>query len=244
MNENKFFQQNYWNIIKRSTFLIVFSIVFCSYVAIPSPVIKNEGVKYLRNVVNRFSGLNDYIVDVRVHLDLENIQAPDMEARIFYKAPDRVKINSTGIFVLPKEIGIFNPRKFDPGKFNVQLLDTLSCDGDPCVKVSLIPEADKLSQNIVLVIDKKDWLIKEISSRLPRGVEMKAKITYGTFKSFSLPTLVEVDLSSPDQNLEQEGRARDMRFRAGTKGKVMIYYSNYKVNSGLSDSIFVKGQSH
>ena len=229
---------------KRSIYARALSVIFWSLISlsfVSSNSIGDNGVKYLQNVVNKFSGIRDYTVDVRVHLDLENVKAPDMEAEIFYKAPDKVKIKSAGIFVLPREIGVFNPCKFDPDKFIIQLLDSLTCHGDPCVRISLIRRGDKLSQNVILTIDTRRWLIEEISSRFPRGIEMKATITYGTFNSFSLPAKVEVNLVEEGQNSQQNDNVHGRRFGIGTTGKVTIYYSNYKINTGLSDSLFVKG---
>ncbi|MGC8654392.1 MAG: LolA family protein [Candidatus Kryptoniota bacterium] len=237
----------YWKRMAEKAFIRSFCYKLClitgaSFILSSAPA--ERGVSYLRNVLSKFSGIRDYAVDVRVHFELQEVQAPDMEGKFFYKSPDKVKIKSNGIFMVPKEIGIFNPRRFDPDKFVVELLDSLSCDGDSCVRVSLIPKNDRLRQNVILTIDEKKWLIKEISSRLPRGVEMTARITYGIFNSFSLPEKIDVDLKSEGQNIEQGESLPRGRFHPWVTGRVVIYYSNYKVNSGLSDSIFVNGQHY
>jgi hypothetical protein len=206
-----------------------------------SPVaLKDDGVKYLRNVSEKFSRIMDYMVDVRVHLDVESIKAQDMEAKIYYKEPDKVKIDSKGIFVLPKDVGVFNPHRFNPDNFDVSVLDTLTCDGNPAVHISLVPKNGMREQNVVLTIDKREWLIKEISSMLPRGSEADAKISYGIFDNFQLPTKIEVDFDVAKTNSLQSRFGDDRRFQNGMKGRVEIYYSNYKINSGLNDSIFVK----
>jgi outer membrane lipoprotein-sorting protein len=201
---------------------------------------QQEGAKYLQNVAEKFSAVHDYIVDVRVHLDVENVKAEDMEAKIYYKEPDRVKMDSKGIFVLPREVGIFNPHRFNPANFDVNMLDTLTYDGDPAVRVSVAPKNNLREQNIILTVDKRDWLIKQISFSLPRGGKADARISYGVFDNFQLPTEIDVNFDAAKGNSAQGGFADDRRLPNAMKGRVEIYYSNYKVNSGLSDSLFVK----
>ncbi|MGO9480940.1 MAG: hypothetical protein ACLP05_04050 [Candidatus Kryptoniota bacterium] len=204
----------------------------------------SDGQKYLQNVADNLSGIKDYTVDVRVHLDIENVQAQDMEAKIYYKEPDKVKIDSKGIFVLPKEVGVFNPRKFNPDSFDVSVLDTLTYEGDPAVRVLLVPKSGVHRQNVALIIDKRNWLIREISSALPRGGEAKADISYGIFGKFQLPTKVEVNFDVSNAGSSQNGFGEERRFQNGMRGKVEIYYSDYSVNSGLSDSLFEAKAEH
>ncbi len=207
-----------------------------------SPAVrKDDGAKYLRNVSEKFSGIMDYTADVRVHLDIESVKAPDMNAKIYYKNPDKVKIDSRGAFLLPKEVGVFNPHMFDPDDFNITIESTLEYDGKPAVRISLSPKKESFKdRNIILTIDKSEWLIKAISTELAPGSVMDAMISYGDFGGFNLPTEIDVNLSLAKADSSQGNSDMRRRFRNGLNGKVTIYYSNYRVNSGLSDSLFVK----
>lgn len=204
---------------------------------------QGKGYEYLENAIHKFDGIKDYVVDVKVHLDLKAVQAPDMEAKVYFKEPDKVKIDSRGLFFMPKDVGIINPRKFDPDKFEIAILDTLTYQGDPAVRLSLVPKKDETGgHNIVLTIDKKDWLIVEIATAPYPGREASAKITYGTFDGFQMPVKVEVNLDVG----KLEGRVREFGPEHGRvselKGKVDVYYSNYRINSGLPDDIFKKDE--
>ncbi len=206
---------------------------------------QQEAQKYLRNVIERSAGIRDYVVDVKVHLDMEAVKAPDMEARIYYKEPDKVKIDSKGLFFLPKEVGVFNPRRFNPEEFDADILDTLNYDGDPAVRVSLQPKKDEeRAHKIVLTIDKKVWLMKEIATVPYPGRQADAKIKYGSFDGFMLPVEIDVnlDLQKVDEQAQSFGNQR--RRMNEVRGSVTLYYSNYKINTGLSDSIFVKSGSN
>ena len=69
---------------------------------------------YLDSVVRQYLGLKDYTVDVRVHFDMEAIKAPDMQGKLYYKSPDKMKVESKGVFFLPRGTGYFNPASFKP----------------------------------------------------------------------------------------------------------------------------------
>ncbi len=206
---------------------------------------KGKGEKYLRNVAEKYLQIEDYTVDVKVHLDIETVQAPDMTAKVYYKTPDKVKIDSKGTFLLPKEVGVFNPRMFNQDDFTVNVEDTLQYDGKPSVRLLLSPKKESFrDRNIILTIDKSDWLIRMISTQLAPGSEMDAKISYGNFGSFQLPTRIDVNLNIPKADSSQFNSNPRRRFSGGVNGSVIIYYSNYVVNSGLSDSLFQEKVGH
>lgn len=202
---------------------------------------EGEGAKYLRNVFDQFSRLSDYKVDVRVHLDLESVKAPDMSARIFYKSPDKIKIDSRGAFLLPKQIGVFNPHSFNPDNYDVNVVEDLQYNDHPAVKLALSRKGELMSRgSIILTVDKTDWLVKEISVEPGPGSLMTAVIQYGDFGQFKLPTEVDVTLNFQRADSSQIGAPPGRRYRTGVTGSVAIYYSNYGVNTGLSDSLFEK----
>ncbi len=202
---------------------------------------QDNGLQYLENVIGKFSGIKDYTVDVRVHLDIQEVKAPDMDAKVYYKEPDKVKIDSKGLFFLPKDVGVFNPRKFNPKDFDISVIDTLTYNGDPAVRVSLTSKKDEAKDHkIILTIDKKDWLIKEIATAPSPGRQVSAKISYGVFDGFELPVKIEVNLDVAKVNPQMGSFDGERRRGGGVKGNVEVYYSNYKINTGLSDEIFKK----
>jgi outer membrane lipoprotein-sorting protein len=204
---------------------------------------RDDGSKYLRNVMGKYSRIKDYTVDIKVHPDLESLRAQDMEARVYYKDPDKVKIDSKGIFILPKDVGIFKPHMFNPDNFNITIKDTLRYDGIPAVRLSLSPKRETYKdRDIILTIDKSEWLIRAISTEPVPGSLMDARINYGNFGGFELPTEIDVNLSLPEPDSSQINSSPPRRFGRGVSGTVTIRYSNYKVNSGLSDSLFEKSE--
>jgi len=91
-----------------------------------SPVLlpaQEEGARTLDAVQRKYSGLKDYTVDLNVHFDVEGFKAPDMQAKLYCKPPDKMKIESKRVFFLPKEGGTFNPFMFNREDFDAKLLE-------------------------------------------------------------------------------------------------------------------------
>jgi len=201
---------------------------------------QEDASRYLDPIEKKYSGLKDYIVDVNVHFDIEALKAPDRQAKLYYKAPDKMKVASKGIFFLPKEGGYFNPSLFKKKDFDIRLAERLIYDGRKAVRLKLTPvDTDTYNKGFVLTIDTDRSLIREIKISPSEGREVKATIKYGTFSNFELPTRIDLQLDIPSD--EPSGMKEFTQFGQKTKritGQVEITYSDYRINVGLSDEIF------
>jgi outer membrane lipoprotein-sorting protein len=191
-------------------------------------------------VEKKYAGLRDYTAEVMVHFDIETFKAPDMRAKLYYKAPDKMKVESKRVFFFPKEGGYFNPSLFKRGDFEIKFLDRSTTDGRAAVRLKLTPKKAKANiQSFVLTIDTDRHLIREMEVIQFDGREIKAMIEYGTFDGFELPTHIQLRLDIP--SFETEGvKEFDQLIQKPKRvtGTIEITYSNYKVNSGLSDEFF------
>ena len=202
---------------------------------------QEEGARILEALQKKYSGLKDYTVDLNVHFNIEGFKAPDMQAKLYYKAPDRMKIESKRIFFLPREGGTFNPFMFNKEDFEVKFLERLTYEGQNAVKLKLTPKKRKPNapQDFILTIDTDRNLIREMNTSSFDGREVKALIEYGHFSDFDLPTRIELRLDMQfDESREMKDFGQSSQTPKRVTGRVEITYSNYKVNSGLSDQIF------
>jgi hypothetical protein len=205
---------------------------------------QEDAFRYLDLIEKKYSGLKDYAVDVNVHFDIEALKAPDMQAKLYFKAPDKMKVDSKRIFFFPKEGGFFNPFQFKKENFETRLVERLTYDGRKAVKLKLIPiNTDIFNRSSVLTIDVDRNVIREIKILPSEGREITAVIDYEFFDGFDLPVHIKLQLDIPPS---EPGGAKEFQFGQGGKrisGKVEITYSNYKVNSGLSDEMFTGKES-
>jgi len=202
--------------------------------------------RYIDSFERKYSGLKDYTANVRVHFDIEALKAPDMQAKLYYKSPDKMKVESKGIFFFPREAGYFNPSTFKPEDFEIRLLDHLTYEGRNAVRLQLTPkEMRRDNQRFVLTLDIDRTLILRIDTLAEEGREIKAAIDYGKFGDFELPTHIELQFEvSPTETDRMKELVPFAHRTQRVAGKVEITYSNYKVNSGLSDEIFKETESH
>jgi hypothetical protein len=202
--------------------------------------------RYLDPIEKKYAGLKDYVVNVNVHFDIEALKAPDMKAKLYFKAPDKMKVDSKKVFFFPKEGGYFNPFVFKKKDFEIKLLERTMLDGRNVVRLKLTPMDTGPSNKVfVLTIDTDYNLIREIKILPSEGREIKAAIEYGIFYDFELPIRIDLQLDIPGS--EPSGMREFTQFGQRSKritGKVEITYSNYKVNSGLTDEIFQEKDSH
>jgi hypothetical protein len=201
---------------------------------------QEDPTRYLDALEKKYSGLKDYTVDVIVRFDVEALKAPDMQAKLYYKAPDKIKVESKNVFFFPKEGGYFNPSLFRKKDFDARLLERLTYDGRKAVRLRLTPtETNRHHQGFVLTLDTDRNLIREINTSPSEGRAVRALIEYGKFADFELPVHIELHLDIP--SVEPNGMKEFGSFSQRSKritGKVEIAYSNYKVNSGLRDEMF------
>ena len=154
---------------------------------------QEDPTPYLDALEKKYFGLKDYTVDVIVHFDVEALKAPDMQARLYYKAPDKIKVESKNVFFFPKEGGYFNPSLFRKKDFDVRPLERLTYEGRKAVRLRLTPtETNRHQQGFVLMIDTERNLIREINTSPSEGRTIRAVIGYGEFTDFELPVHIEL----------------------------------------------------
>ncbi len=201
---------------------------------------QEDATRYLEALGGKYSGLKDYTVDVNIHFDIETFKAPDLKARLYYKVPDKMKVESKRVLVFPKEGGYFNPSLFKKEDFTVLFIENVTAGGKKAVKLKLIPKKTKRNiQDFVLTIDTGQNQVREIDVAQSGGKEIKAELAYGTFGPFELPTRIDLLFNFPEVEPEMvKGFDTSPREKKRVTGRIELTYSNYRVNSGLSDEIF------
>jgi outer membrane lipoprotein-sorting protein len=214
----------------------------------PQAQTQTEAMNILAALAKKYVELKDYTVDMHVHFDIETFKAPDLQARLFYKVPDKMRIESKRVVFFPRDGGYFNPAQFKPDAYTVLPLGYVTYDKRKAVQLRLIPRKIKgATQDMVLTIDTAKLLLKEMMLTQQGGKEVKAELTYATFDGFELPTFIRLILNLP---AAEPGMAQgfgapvpDTEEPKRVTGEITISYANYKVNTGLEDEIFKNNKS-
>lgn len=192
--------------------------------------------------------VNDYTAEGKMKTDIAFIKAPVGGVKVFYKKPNKFKLQRNGgISVLPKggvSINIGNMivttgfTAIDAGFADIGKVKTRI--------VKLLPNGDNNEVILsTLYIDEANLLImKSITSTRENGT-YEMEMRYGKFAEYGLPDKVFFSFNAKDYKLpkgitlefEDTDQATKDKLK-GKKGRVEITYSSYEINKGIADSIF------
>ena len=202
----------------------------------------------LDRVKEEFNKIDDYTVDVKIKVDVDFLKMPDREAKIFFKKPDKIHIESEGFAMLPKEGLNFSPLGLLNSKYSSFYVreDTLNGIETSVIKVIPLEGGSDVILSTLWVDTKRDLILKVESSRKPQGTFVIDLDYLKTDKGFWLPSSMifsfSIDRSILPRQFNFDADSDDKKAREdSTKtrtGKVFLDYSNYKTNTGLSDEVF------
>lgn len=206
--------------------------------------------KLLKMVKDKFEKVKDYEVDANIHLDINFIKMPDTKAKIFFKQPDKVKLQSEGFAMLPKQGINFSPAQLLKGNFNSLYVRSETFDNHKVDIIKVIPKSDT-SEVILstLWIDAAQYVIRKVETTTKKAGTLLIGLEY-TDENHGLPSQVKFsfnlgDLQMPAEMPDAAGQKKEeTRGRRGdrgpVKGNVTITYSNYKIDKGIPDSFFLE----
>jgi hypothetical protein len=204
----------------------------------------NELVKAVRLKLEK---VQDYSADIHIKAQVPMIKIDEVDAKVFYKVPNKMKVESKGIAILPKQgMGELNNFLTNEKAYTFALNGSKMLGEVKTSVVSVLPLTE--NSDVVLVklwIDPtKDLILKsQITSKsngtldinyfygdqAKYGLPYKMVFTIDV-KKFKLPKSVAADLH---QNKKKEKSGDGPQ-----TGTIVLQMSNYKVNQGIPDSKF------
>jgi outer membrane lipoprotein-sorting protein len=210
---------------------------------------KLSGDDVLRRVEQTFQEIKDYTVALDIVTDIERIKVPPMHATMYFKQPEKVHFDAKGLVFLPREgmgvqFGLLTRR---------YAVDSIAMEkaGDSLrYRLALQPRDEKsLIRRVFVWIDPRRWTPDRIVIPQRGGQVMEARFSYERQESrFWLPSQLVVSFEAGAKDTTTAAPSTnplDRGMPAGTRGtsrsgKVTIRYSDYKVNTGLPDSLFIE----
>ncbi len=203
----------------------------------------------LDKVKEEFSKVEDYEVNVNIKVDVNFLKVPDAQATIYYKQPDKIRLKSEGFALLPKEGLNFSPYSFLKGDYTAIFDKEQNVDGNPCYQIKVIPLGDRGDLILTsLWIDKQKYIIRKIESTTKANGTFIIDLKYENNMKYPLPSSMIFAFNVQKMQMpkeitgdiaEEDNEGKNKRSRdKTTRGKVYINYSDYKINTGLPDSIF------
>ena len=202
----------------------------------------------LTKVVTKLNTVKDYSASANVTADIPLIKILPSKAKIYFKQKDKFKVEAKGIVILPKQ-GFTDVNSFISNSKNYQSIlgDTTVINSTKSVLVTVIPNGE--SSEIILAklwVDYTRNVLMKTQVTTKTNGTVTTTFTYGDKVSFGLPSKMVFEIDVKKFKLPKSVAAdinnRDTKVKEDTrkKGTITISLSNYNVNQGLSDALFVK----
>ncbi|MER3523601.1 MAG: hypothetical protein C4326_05905 [Ignavibacteria bacterium] len=197
-----------------------------------------SGEAMLKRVEAEMARVQDYVVTLDVVVDVERLNVPPMHVQMFYKHPDKFHFESTGFALLPREGLSFNVARVLSQFSIVEVAQSNSH-----VSLTLRPQKQTArAGRLELTIDTVLWKPVVLKSYLVDGRTMTARFQYDQFDGYIMPSHLRVEFvaseeETTDQPITMPGALP--RAQVPRSGTIDIRYSGYKINTGLSDDIFL-----
>ncbi len=204
---------------------------------------------------DRVQAVKDYTASVKMRIDVPFMRVPQMAGTLYYKSPDKLKLERAGgLSILPKKgVSLSLNHLIPAGGVSVLDAGREVIDGRPVRILKVIPNAE--GSEIVLTkiwVDEARMLALRAESTTRDNGTVKLDLQFGkhvalglpdraTFyldvKEYKLPKGVTMDYGSTPETAEAVEKSKDGKRKKGT---IRVEYLNYKVNTGLSDAVFVE----
>jgi len=204
----------------------------------------------VQKVKEKFDKVNDYEAKGKMKINVAFIKAPVATVKVYYKKPDKLKINNeSGISLVPK------------GSINISIaniiVNSAACDIIDAGKeektglriIKLLPRDE--GADIVLstlYIDEKKFLVKKTRTTTKENGTYELELEYGKYAEYGLADKVIFSFNTKEYKLPKgvtfdyddgakKGEPKDKP--KNKKGKVEISYSGYIINKGVPDAVFL-----
>ncbi len=223
------------------SFLFAFALPFVSNAQTAEELIKS--------VKTKLDKVNDYVAKGKMKMNVTYIKAPVATVKVYYKKPDKFKINNeSGISLVPK------------GSFNINLGNIFSNSGDYDIVdigkenntglriIKLLPKDENAEVVLsTLYIDEKQLLVKKSKTTTKENGTYVLEMVYGKYAEYGLADKIIFSFNTKDYKLPKgvtfdydDGTQKrpDPDKIKNRNGKIEISYSVYIINKGVADSVF------
>ncbi len=233
------------------TILALGAFLLAPGIAVPAEKTPDPRERF-RALLEPYRDLSDYTVQVAVQVRIPGFRVPDVSATVFFRKPDRFRIDTRSFAPIPREGGLFHPLQFDPEKNAVTFQGQETLEGVPAEVFRVEPLAEPARIRHALVwIGGTPRRILQVESHTVRGARARSRPSYTAVaekgRQWLLPEQVRVHLSFPPGGPSGGDLlgSQDHPFQGAWRleelpgeGEVIITYTGWKVNRGLKDDVF------
>jgi outer membrane lipoprotein-sorting protein len=222
--------------------------IIAGLIGLTTSLFGQSGRELLLMVRANLDKVKDYEARGKLKTNVVFLKTPIATISVFYKKPDKLKIvNEKGISFIPKGSMNINLNSFLADAENFEIIDAGKEDVSGLRILKLLPVNEK-SEIVLstLYIDEKLKVIKKAKNTTRDNGTYELEMFYGSQVFYGLPDKIIFSFNTKEYKLPKgvtfdydDGSKKKMDDNLkNKKGKIEITYSGYKVNKGVSDSVF------
>ncbi|MEO8148142.1 MAG: hypothetical protein ABI723_10915 [Bacteroidia bacterium] len=223
-----------------------FLVLNFSFIIFNSCFSQGDANALIKAVNEKFKSVQDYTADVQIKTDISFVKMFPVNALIYFKQPDKIHFKSKGIAILPKQGPQFFLNEIDDKNYMAIYSGEQMYNGVLCKGVKVIPLQD--TADLILAtffIEPQKLLIHHTQVTTKSRGTVTMDFRYGKYETwllpdmltfemdvnkFKIPKAVAADLENTSTKKEDDKKSK--------KGRVIITYKSYVINSGLKDELF------
>ena len=224
---------------------ILFSILLFLHLSADAQKTPNQ---LLGGVYQKMMKVKDYSVEATIRADIPLIKILPVNAVVYFKQPDKFKVESKGIAIMPRQ-GFSDVAKIirDTTSYTAVFTGKEKVGTSLTQIISLLPSVD--TGDLVLAkfwIDYARNLVLKSQLTTRSSGTMQIDYFYGTQTAFGLPDkmIFTVDVKKfkipkvMASDVSSTSKAPKADDKESKKGVILIDLKNYKINQGLKNAFF------
>ncbi len=195
--------------------------------------------------------VNDYQASGKMKTNVTFLKVPIANVKVYFKRPNKLKVKSEkGISFIPKGAVSINMNNILAGNDYTIIDAGIEKLGKVAVRVARLLPNDDNSDVVLstLYIDAASSLILKAKTTTRDNGTYELEMTYGKYADYSLPDKIIFSFNTKDYKLPKgmtfdfdDGSAKPKPIDKNKikKGRAEITLSNYTINKGLPESVFL-----
>jgi hypothetical protein len=201
----------------------------------------------LDQIAAKMSGAKSYSVQLRINVNIPFMNAPESNAKLWFKAPNKTHIESEGFSMIPKQGADLSAARILQNPYTCVDAGKEAFQGVVMRKVKVLPADDALGIAVATIyIDTTLMVPRKVITTTTKQGTATAELVYehASARQYCLPSYIKLmmDVGSFDLPTTMTGDF-DAPKNDPKKGKnsmaiVQVWYSNYRLNITIPDSTF------
>jgi outer membrane lipoprotein-sorting protein len=223
--------------VRVASSIVLALLVAAAVIAAPS---RPKASDVLDRIQKNYSSINDYRVDVSVSMKSRDVHIPKSDAIIYYKKPNKVKVAAKEGFTLLPKTFTGNPVTEIKKNFTATYEGAAKVGKEPVHVLKLKPKTTQAGGTMKLYVEKRRGLILKTLTEFS-DTKMISNWSYSKVDGkYWLPSRIKIDMAGMSSGPKPDHpRGRTMPPAVGN-GTAEVKFSNYRINKGIPDKVFIE----